>query len=135
MAEIPEATADVIDIGLEHGIDSVRDGEPLIPFVIAERRGKRAVARYAAETLEAGIDAAVAAITADPPEPGDVAVLVYDGYLTLPDGQRFDAIYAEAIDGEGAVTVMAQAYRPKRFLRGLETIGEPAYFPDAKGKL
>jgi hypothetical protein len=135
MSEIAQATVDVILVGLEHGIDSVRDGGPLIPFVITERRGKRAVARFAAETLEAGIDAGVAAIRADPPEPGDVAALVYDGYLTLPEGERFDAIYAEALDGEGVVTVMAQAYRPKRFLRGLETIGEPAYFPEAKGKL
>jgi hypothetical protein len=135
MSEIPEAIADVILVGLEHGIDSVRDGGPLIPFVITARGGKRSVARFPAETLEAGIDAGVAAIVADPPEPGDAAVLVYDGYLTLPEGERFDAIYAEAIDGEGVVSVMAQAYRPKRFLRGLETIGEPAYFPEAKGKL
>jgi hypothetical protein len=135
MAEIPESTAEVLLVGLEHGIDSVRDGEPLIPFVITDRRGKRAVERYMADTLEAGIDAAVAAIRADPPAEGDVAVLVYDGYLTLPEAERTDAIYAEALDGEGVVTVMAQAYRPKRFLRGLETIGEPVHFPEAKGKL
>lgn len=135
MSEMPAETADLLSVGLEHGIDSVRDGEPLIPFVLSERQGKRAVARYAAETLEAGIEQAVAAIRANPPEGGDRVVLVYDGWLTMPDGERFDAIYAEALDAEGAVSVMAQPYRPKRFLRGLETIGRPAYFPDAKGKL
>jgi hypothetical protein len=133
--DISAETADLLFLGLDHGIDSVRGGGPLIPFVITERNGERALARFVAETLEAGIARAVASIKADPLAPGDRSVLVYDGYLTPPNGDRFDAIYAEAIEAGGAVTVMAQRYKPKGRLRGLETIGNPALLPSGQSKL
>jgi hypothetical protein len=135
MPDLSPETADLLFLGLDHGIDSVRGGGPLIPFVITERNGDRTLARFVEETLEAGIERAIASIRAAPIAPGDRSVLVYDGYLTLPDGDRSDAIYAEALEADGVVTVMAQRYRPKRRLRGLETIGNPALLPSGQSKL
>ncbi len=112
----------------------MRDGGPLIPFVITERNGERALARYVDETLEAGLARAIASIKANP-KVAERAVLVYDGYLTLPNGDRFDAIYAEAIEAGDVVTVMAQRYKPKRMLRGFETVGNAALIPGSQGKL
>jgi len=132
MPEISPETADLLFLGLDHGIDSVRDGGPLIPFVITERDQERSLARYLDETLEAGIARAVADIKANQIARGERSVLVYDGYLTLPDGNRYDAIFAEAIEEGGVVTSMAQRYRPKQMLRGFETVGNPALIAGSK---
>jgi hypothetical protein len=132
MDEISPETADLLFFGLDHGIASVREGGPMIPFVITERNGERSLARFVSETLEEGVAHAVDSIKANP---ADGSVLVYDGYLTLPSGEKFDAIYAEAVDAAGHVTVMAQRYKPKRMLRGFETVGNPGLLPSGQGKL
>ncbi len=103
--------------------------------MITERNGERTLTRFVDETLEAGIARAVASIKALPMASGDRSVLVYDGYLTLPNGDRFDAIYAEALEAGDVVTMMAQRYRPKRTLRRFETVGNPALLPGGEGKL
>ena len=45
-----------------------------------------------------------------------------------------DAIFAEALEADGTVTIFAQRYKPKARLRSFETIGNPALVP-GKGKL
>lgn len=87
------------------------------------------------ETLEGGIAEAVASIKAGPPGEGERLVLVYDGYLTGPDGIRVDAIFAEALEADGSVTVMAQRHRPGRMLRRFETVGNAALLPGDRSKL
>ena len=135
MPDVAQETVDLLFLGLDHAVDSIRDGGPLITFVITERGGERDLVRYVDKTIEGSIANAVERISASPIGPGDRCVLVYDGFLTMPDGGRFDAIYAEVIDFEGTVTIMAQRYRPKATLRRFETIGNPALLPGAKGKL
>jgi hypothetical protein len=135
MAEISEDTADLLFAALDHGIDSVRGGGPLVPFVISERNGERTLARFVHETLEGGLAEAVAAIKRDPPGAGQRSVLAYDGYLTAPDGIRYDAIFAEALEADGSVTVMAQRYRPGKMLRRFETVGNAALLPSDRSKL
>jgi hypothetical protein len=135
VTEISDETADLLFAALDHGIDSVRGGGPLIPFVIAERGGQRALARFVHETLEGGLAEAVAAIRRDPPGAGQRSVLAYDGYLTGPDGVRLDAIYAECLDADGVITVMAQRYRPGKMLRRFETVGNAALLPSTGSKL
>lgn len=120
---------------LDHGIDSVRGGGPLVPFVIAERDRQRGLARFVHETLESGLAEAVAAIKRDPPGPEQRSVLVYDGYLTSPDGVRLDAIHAEGLDAHGVITVMAQRYKPGKMLRRFETVGNPSLLPSDWSKL
>lgn len=135
MPELPEEMADVMFAALDHGIDSVRGGGPLIPFVIAERDGQRALARFVHETLEGGLAEAVAAIKRDPPGPDQRSVLVYDGYLSSADGERLDAIFANGLDADGVITVMAQRYKPGKMLRRFETVGNPTLLPSDWSKL
>jgi NADPH:quinone reductase-like Zn-dependent oxidoreductase len=113
----------------------VRDGGPMTPFVITERSGERSLVRFVAETLEASIAEAVASIRADPVAQADRSMLVYDGFLTMPDGDRFDAIFAEVVEAGGLVTCMAQRYKPKGRLRRFETVGNAALLPVGQGKL
>ncbi len=135
MPDIPDETADLLFAALDHGIDSVRGGGPLVPFVIRESGGQRALARFVHETLEGGLAEAVANIKANPIAPGERSVLAYDGYLTGPDGDRLDAIYAEALDSDGVITVMAQRYRPGKLLRRFETVGNATFLPSEWSKL
>jgi len=129
--ELSQAAADLLFLGLDHGIDSVRvAGGPMTPFVVTEVDGERHLQRFVGSTLDESIEAAVAAIRAAPP--GSRSVLVYDGYLTV-QGQRSDGIFAELRDEHG-VTILAQRYRPKRLQGAFETIGSPGLVP-GPGKL
>ena len=62
-------------------------------------------------------------------------MLADDGYLTGPDGDRHDAIGAEALDAEGQITVMAQRYQPGTMLRSFDTVGNAVLLPNDWSKL
>jgi hypothetical protein len=131
--------SELIFAGLDHGIDSVRDGGPLVPFVIAERGGERSLQRFMAGTpeqfeLEGSVDQAAAFVRDAIKEPDARFVLVYDAYLRL-ENDRFDAIYAEGVESGVLAGVIAQRYRPKGRLRGFDTIGNPAALPVSMGRL
>ena len=127
--------ADLAFAALDHAIDSVRDGGPLIPFVMADGAEGRTLQRFAAVTLEQGLGEAVVSVRARRDEPGTRHALAYDGYLTV-DGSRSDAIYVEAVEpGNDEVMVLAQRYRPKKALRKFETVGRPALVPEESAKL
>jgi hypothetical protein len=134
-----EYSQELIDLAfaaLDHGIDSVREGGPLIPFVMTESGEGRTLDRFASDLLEDAVTQAIAYVQASRSQPGTRHVLAYDGYLTLPTGERFDAIYAEGVEaGTDVVMALAQRYRPKRSLRKFETIGNPALLPAASSKL
>ena len=135
-----EYSQELIDLAfaaLDHGIDSVREsGGPLIPFVMKEGGADRRVDRFASELLEDAVAQAVAHVQAGRNQPGTRHVLVYDGYLRLPDGERSDAIYAEGVEADSAVVMgLAQRYRPKRALRRFEAVGNPMLLPPGSGKL
>jgi hypothetical protein len=74
-----------------HGVWSVADGETLIPMYAFETaEGARHMARYATEEPEAGVGEARARLALNPDEARH-AVMVHDGYITLPSG-RTDAL-------------------------------------------
>ena len=126
---------DLAFAALDHGIESVRDGGPLIPFVMTEGADGRSLRRFAAVSLEQALGEAVVYVRARRDETGTRHALAYDGYLTV-DGSRSDAIYVEAVEPGGTeVMVLAQRYRPKRALRKFETIGRPALVPEDSAKL
>ena len=52
MPDISERTADILFLAIDHGINSVRDGGLLTPFVIIEREGDRSLVRFHADTLD-----------------------------------------------------------------------------------
>ncbi|MGH2446105.1 MAG: hypothetical protein ACRDGD_08720 [Candidatus Limnocylindria bacterium] len=116
------ATLDLLFFGLDHGINSVRDGGgPLIPLTVTEASGERSLQRFVAERVEESVAHAAASAKATPLT--SQVVLVYDGFLTH-GGLRTDAIFAEVREGP-EVAIMVQRYRPKKLLRRFETVGEP----------
>lgn len=132
MSEIPasEELIEIVFAALDHGIDSVRDGGPLIPFVLAERAAARDLTRFAAETLEeAHAQARRHAGASD----ADRVAVAYDGYLTVA-GERSDAVFVEAQErGSDSSVVFAQRYRPGGRLRGFDTIGNAAFAGGGEG--
>jgi hypothetical protein len=135
-----EYSQELIDLAfaaLDHGVDSVREsGGPLIPFVMSESGGERRVDRFASELLEEAVAQGVAHVQTVRSQPGSRHVLVYDGYVRLPDGDRSDAIYAEGVEADSAVVMgLAQRYRPKKALRRFEAIGNPMLLPPGSSKL
>lgn len=112
-------------LGLDHGIASVRaSGGPLTPFLLEARGADIAMTRFAAETLEEGIERARQAAAQSGPSV-TAAALVHDGYLSIGE-QRYDAVLVEA-QAAGTLTadVFAQCYR---FEGGeLQEIGNPKH--------
>ena len=138
MTEPSEGLMNVIFVGLDHGIDSVRDGGPLVPFVIVEAGGERKLHRFLAGSpdamdLEGSVARAVAFARESAIGPDDRVVLVYDAYLRMAD-ERFDAIYAEGIEGGAIAAVIAQRYKPKGRFRSLEELGNAQALPPEMGR-
>ena len=133
MSEIPasDELMDLVFAALDHGIDSVSEGGPLIPFALAVGSEGRALTRYAAEALEDGV-AQARDHARENPELNLVAI-AYDGYLTI-EGERSDAIFVEGQERSAAASVVfAQRYRPGGRLRKFTTIGNPAFVGEGEG--
>jgi hypothetical protein len=99
-----------------HGIWCVSDGATLTPMLGYEQAdGQRAMTRFAADDLAAGVQAGQDALTANP-NAATRAVLVVDGYLHLPAG-RVDALIVEAVEYGGDAEVrsvhIGVPYRPQ----------------------
>ena len=89
-----EALATLAFVALDHGIESVREGGPLIPFAIHEGLdGERNLTRFVAEREKEG-EARAREFARQNIADGRVAI-AWDGYLTV-DGDRADAILVEA---------------------------------------
>jgi hypothetical protein len=133
--EMSEKFADLVFLALDHGVESVRDGDgPLIPFVIVEQDGKRELHRYAAEMLEDCERQAREAVASLPPSVTAYA-FAYDGFITV-QGTKFDAILVEASErGRPAGVRMAQRYTPKAGSRDFQPIGNPALLGECEGML
>lgn len=127
MSEIPvsDELMDLVFAALDHGIDSVSEGGPLIPFVLAEGAEGRTLTRHVTELLEDGLAQAREQVRG---EPGlERVAIAYDGYLTV-EGERSDAIFVEGQErGRPASVVFAQRYRPGGRFRKLATVGNPAF--------
>jgi hypothetical protein len=133
--EASKALIDLLTFALHHGVESVREGGPLVPFVVTETSGERELHRFVAERLEQGLDEATAFGNAQLAGM-ERCVLAYDRYLTTPGGGRRDAIYVEGIERRRPESiVLAQRYAPRRRLRRFSTIGDPALLASAHRRL
>ena len=122
--EASDELMEVVFAALDHGVDSVRDGGPLIPFVLEENADGRDLSRFAAELLEEGVAQARAHAGASG---ADRVAVAWDGYLTL-EGERSDAVFVEAQErGTPASLVFAQRYRPGGRLRKFAIVGNAAF--------
>ena len=115
---------ELVFVALDHGIDSVTEGGPLIPFALTETSDGRELTRFAPGTLEAGQALAREHVRA---AGVDRAAIAYDGYLTV-ERDRNDAIFVEAQErGQSDSVVFAQRYRPGGRFKKFTTIGNAAF--------
>jgi len=130
-----QALIDLIFMGLDHGVDSVRGGGPLVPFVVvAGGDGKRTLTRFSTDRLEHSAARAgefVAALGGD----ATMYAMVVDGYIMV-DGAKFDAILVEGGErGKPFALQFAQRYELETAEGPLEKIGNPAYLGQATQRL
>lgn len=94
-----------------HGVWCVADGEDLIPLYAFETaEGERKMVRYATDEHEAGVSEARTRLAQNPDE-AQRAVMVHDGYITLPSG-RSDALILTVRDFVGDLGLtLAVPYR------------------------
>ena len=94
-----------------HGVWCVADGEALIPiYAYEDADGERKMVRYVGERLEDGVAQARVRLS-DNPDSARHAVLVHDGFLSLPSG-RSDALILSVRDFAGDVALtLAVPYR------------------------
>ena len=85
---------------LAHAAWSVEDGETLCTLAMLEIGGERELARYEADSIPESLDLARADLGARL-QGGGLAALVFDGYVTPPDGERTDALIVELIGSGG----------------------------------
>jgi hypothetical protein len=133
-----EANKELIELmffGLDHGIESIKDGEgPLIPFSITSTNGERKLDRFVTENLEDGLVKAVQYIK-DLEKKPNFAIVVYDGYITM-EGKKFDAILVKGYDKNDVLAyILAQRYLPKQDTSDFKLIGNTAFLGNDKNIL
>lgn len=123
--DMPPALADLTFLALDHSLDSIENGGPLIPLVLADTSTGRALRRFAAETLEDGVASARHFVQDD--DGWHRACLSYDGYLTVADVE-YDAIHVRAWDRETTTAIhVAHCYVPGTPDVPLQRISGPLY--------
>jgi hypothetical protein len=132
--ELTDELMAVVVLAAEHAIDSVRDGGPLVPFVLSESElGARRLQRIligSPTDLSTSIARARALAGRRAGEEAVVAC-AYAGQLgTGPDAQH--AVFVEARTGRAPAVVFAQCYRPRRRLRPLRCLGNLAFVGEAE---
>jgi len=130
MGEPSVSLMELIFLALEHGLDSVRGGGPLAPFLVTDGR-ERNLERFVTERLEDGL--ARAQEFASSLDAATTAyAIAYDGYVTV-EGTKYDAILVEAAErGSPTGFLFAQPYKPKKgFLSRFKIIGDTVFLGEA----
>src|SRR5688572_25161813 len=97
----------LILFALDHGLESVRGGGPLVPFLLSTGSGRPTLQRFVADSLDRSREMAAAAASSLPPDVQLYAFAV-DGYLRseAEAGQPQDAIIVEAGQRGGAAAFL-----------------------------
>jgi hypothetical protein len=130
-----ERLLELINLALDHGIDSVRaSGGPLTPFLMTQGRGKPALRRFVTGSLERSREMAQEA-AGQLPKRTTLYAMASDGYLSTGKG-RVDAILVEAGERKQATGFLfAQRYRPQRGKRKFAVVGKPAIVKQVPNRL
>ena len=118
--------SDFIFLGLDHGINSIRDGGgPLVAFVMTKTNEQKQLYRILTDRLEDAPIEAEKFLKSIHPKP-KLALIAYDGYATIK-GERSDAIIVRSFDmSEEDGLIFAQRYIPKAEGVGIEPHGNSA---------
>ncbi len=119
------ALADLTGRILAHGVWCVSDPEVFIPLIAHEKDGKRGMMRVARDTLEEGVEEGKRWLDKNP-DGVERAMLLFDGYLTLPGGPKRDALFLRAVEYGPAplVVELALPYVPGGTAEGFK-VGSP----------
>jgi hypothetical protein len=124
--KISQEYSDFIFLGLDHGINSIKDGGgPLVAFVMTKTGEQKQLDRILTDRLEDAPIEAEKFLKAIRPRP-KLALIAYDGYATVK-GERNDAIIVRSFDtSEEDGLIFAQRYIPKKGESGIESYGNSA---------
>jgi hypothetical protein len=112
----------------------VREGGPLIPFVVIQNGEERRVVRFVADQLEDAVAEARAFID-ELAATLQTYALAVDAFVTIGE-HKSDAILVEGEErGRGFALQFAQRYIPFDEGHPLESIGNAAYLGKLGGKL
>ena len=117
---------DLIFLALDHGVDSIRQGGPLVPFAISDTHGKRSLNRFVTEPYEKAVSETRASIAKLPPQ-AHLYAIAYEGFISV-DGKKYDAIIVHGAErGKGKAYLLGQRYVPAKGGKLLEAVGNPAF--------
>lgn len=126
---------ELILFALDHGIESVRGGGALVPFLLTTGSGRPTLARFVADSLERCREMVAEAASKLPADVNLYAFAV-DGYLRGETGDPTDAIIVEAGQrGAPAACLFAQTYRPKDLTQDLQVVGKPTLVGESANRL
>ncbi len=125
--DVSDEFMELIFFFVDYGIDCVRDGGTLVPFmVVHDEKGERHFNRYALPTLEDGL-ARAKKDAGQLPVSTKFYLVAYDGYYTKDD-VKYDAIFVEGAEqGKDFGVRFCQRYKPKTPKSELETLGNVTY--------
>ena len=122
-----EYSQELIDLAfaaLDHGIDSVREGGPLIPFVMTATGEGRALQRFVADDFRDAVEQARGSLR---DTDVDIAAIAYEAFVHI-DGERADAVIVEFYERGGAHSgLLGQRFVPGDETTALERVGNPAF--------
>lgn len=126
--QLSDAYLSLVEDVMNHALDSISEGGPLIPFVMYEREGERQMQRFMVGDdqewdLEASVEQAREFIEGLGGG-ADLAALAMDGRIDVDD-QMVDAILVHAYEtGMESSYFFAQRYRSADDPEGFDLIGE-----------
>jgi hypothetical protein len=126
---------ELILFALEHGIEAVRGGGPLIPFLATMGTGRPKLARFVAESSQRSremVEQAASELAADV----NLYAFAVEGYLRGETGESNDAIIVEAGQrGTGPAFLFAQTYLPQDVTQDFQPLGKPALVGETANRL
>lgn len=133
MSDIKRANEKLVELlfqAIDHGIDSIKKGGTLIPFLMHVSNGDKKIQRFVTKNIEDGYSKAKEAFHALEVQP-DFAAIAYEGYVNM-DNLKFDAVLVEGFDKHDQDTyVLAQRYKPRALFSKFKLIGNPAFLGSA----
>lgn len=125
---------ELIHFALDHGIESIQGGGPLIPFLLSTGAGRPTLQRFVADSLDRSremVEEAATRLGADV----ELYAFAIDGYLREGD-QRQDAVIVEAGQrGQSHAFLFAQPYQPKDVTRDFQVLGDPTLVGETENRL
>ena len=106
-----EALMDVAFAALDHGVDSIEHGGPLIPFVMTATGEGRALQRFVADDFQDAVEQARGSLK---DTDADIASIAYEAFVNI-DGERADAVIVEFYERGGTHSgLLGQRFVPGR---------------------